>query len=36
LEGKKNALYFETIAKLCEVLDCKVEELLVIVENEAS
>lgn len=37
LEGKKNALYFKTIAILCDKLHCKVEELLVIVEdNKAS
>lgn len=36
LEGKKNALYFKTIANLCEKLDCKVEELLVIVDGQAS
>ncbi|MER2057197.1 MAG: helix-turn-helix transcriptional regulator [Niallia sp.] len=30
LEGKKNALYFETIATLCEKLNCRIDELLVI------
>ncbi|CAN7413213.1 helix-turn-helix transcriptional regulator [Peribacillus frigoritolerans] len=36
LDGKKNALYFDTIATLCQKLDCKIEELLVIVDEEAS
>lgn len=33
LDGKKNALYFKTIATLCEKLDCKIEELLVVTER---
>lgn len=36
LDGKKNALYFDTIATLCKKLDCKLEELIVMVEEEAS
>lgn len=36
LDGKKNALYFDTIATLCEKLECRVEELLVIVDEQAS
>lgn len=36
LDGKKNALYFDTIAILCEKLECKIEELLVIVDEKAS
>ena len=29
LNGEKKSLYFDTIALLCETLDCKIEELLV-------
>jgi putative transcriptional regulator len=30
LEGKKKSLYFETIALLCEKLDCQLDELIVM------
>lgn len=30
LDGRKNALYFETIATLCQTLNCKIDELLVL------
>lgn len=36
LDGKKNALYFDTIAIICEKLECKIDELIVMVEGNAS
>lgn len=34
VNGKKKGLRLDTIATLCEVLDCRVDELLVIKEVE--
>lgn len=30
LDGEKKSLYFQTIGILCEVLNCRIEELIVL------
>jgi putative transcriptional regulator len=34
LDGEKKSLYFHTIGTLCKVLNCRIEELIVIKKEE--